>query len=67
MSLQRKDSDISAPQAFLFGWVVAFGVAGVINTLPFMDAAIYKAAKIECEKSLPRDQRCVINMVPEKK
>ena len=38
------------------GWIVTC----ILNTMPFSDAAIYRKALNECEKSLPRDQQCVI-------
>jgi len=38
------------------GWIIAC----VLNLMPFSDAAIYRKVMNECEKSLPRDQQCVI-------
>lgn len=45
---------------FLIGAVLGFMLAAALNTLPFADAAKYRAAIKECEKSIPRDQHCTV-------
>lgn len=52
---------------FIVGLVVGLFVMGLCKTY-FGDYATSKliAAREQCEKSLPRDQICVINYIPEK-
>ena len=42
--------------AFAFGFVVA----AFLFTLPVSDSTKYRTAIKECEKSLPRDQHCIV-------
>lgn len=44
----------------LVGVALGFLLAVFLNATPYSDAAKYRAAIKECEKSLPRDQRCVV-------
>lgn len=38
----------------------------LLSTLPFSDAEKYRRAIKECEKTLPRDQHCIVIGVPGK-
>lgn len=60
-------SDSSAIWALIVGFVLGLFVMGMAKTY-FGDYATSKliAAREQCEKSLPRDQICVINYIPEK-
>lgn len=49
---------------FWCGVIVTFIFVNILISLPFSDISLYKKAKEECEKSLPRDQHCVIIGVP---
>ncbi len=50
---------------FAAGLIVGMILASAISTLPFADAEMYRRAKHECEKSLPRDHQCKVVGVPE--
>lgn len=63
----QKNNDISAPSAAALGVAIGCAVSLIVSTLPFSSSEKYRVAKQECEKSLPRDQYCVIVAVPEKK
>ena len=40
--------------------VLGFMIFSILNSLPFSDASKYRDAIQHCEKSLPRDQHCVV-------
>lgn len=44
--------------------VLGFMIFSILNSMPFADATKYRDAVQECEKSLPRDQHCVVIGVP---
>jgi len=44
--------------------VLGFMIFSLLNSMPFADAAKYRKAMQECEKSLPRDQQCRVVGVP---
>lgn len=50
---------------FCFGILVGLFIAAFLNVMPFSDAAKYRSAIEECEKSIPRDQHCRIIGVKE--
>ena len=53
---------------FIFGIVVGIALVGVIQAAnPSASVNIVSKAMAECEKSLPRDQKCVIVAVPPSK
>jgi hypothetical protein len=52
--------------AILPGILMGFLIGAMLNTLPFSDAERYRRAIKECEKTLPRDQHCVVIGVPGK-
>lgn len=39
---------------------LGFFLCAILNTMPFADAEKYRQAIKHCEKSLPRDQNCVV-------
>jgi hypothetical protein len=45
-------------------FVSALLILAIMNLVPSSDANILRNAKSECEKSLPRDQECVIVAIP---
>ena len=50
---------------FIFGIVVGIALVGVIQAAnPSASVNIVSKAMAECEKSLPRDQKCVIIAIP---
>jgi hypothetical protein len=49
-----------APKLFLAGALAGWFIAVMLNSLPSSDASKYRAAIAECEKSLPRDQHCLV-------
>lgn len=51
---------------FTIGWLLGFFVCGFLFSLPFTDNYKAQKAKQECEKTLPRNQHCVISAIPEK-
>ncbi len=48
---------------FKTGFLLAFILFAVLNSLPFADAARFRKAIAECEKNLPRDQTCDVKGV----
>jgi hypothetical protein len=48
----------------LWGLFIGMFIAALLNTLPFSDAEQYRRAIKECERTLPRDQHCVVIGVP---
>ena len=48
---------------FKTGFLLAFVLFAVLNSLPFADAARVRKAIAECEKNLPRDQSCDVQGV----
>lgn len=44
--------------------LLGFFISAILNTMPFADAEKYRQAIEQCEKSLPRDQNCVVIGVP---
>ena len=50
---------------FIFGITTGIALVGLIQAVnPSASVNIVSKATIECEKSLPRDQKCVIIAVP---
>ena len=50
---------------FIFGILAGIALVGVIQAAnPSASVNIVSKAMAECEKSLPRDQKCVIIAVP---
>ena len=50
---------------FIFGIVIGIALVGVIQAVnPSASVNIVTKAMMECEKSLPRDQKCVIIAIP---
>ncbi len=47
-------------KSLLLGGVIGFLLSVAMSHLPFAYAAKYRAAIEECEKSLPRDQHCIV-------
>lgn len=45
---------------FIAGLVVGLLIAAIMNTMSWTDAGLYKEAKQECEKTLPRNQECKV-------
>jgi hypothetical protein len=53
---------------FIFGIITGIALVGVIQTFnPDSAVNIVSKAMAQCEKSLPRDQKCVIIAVPPSK
>ena len=53
---------------FIFGIVIGIALVGVIQAVnPSASVNIVAKAMNECEKSLPRDQKCVIVAIPPSK
>jgi hypothetical protein len=50
--------------ALIFGIIIGIVMMCLINAFPFTDSAKYREAIKECEKSLPRDQHCVVVGLP---
>ena len=48
-------------------WGIVMGVIACVwlNAAPWTDASKYREAIKHCEKSLPRDQHCVVVGVPQ--
>lgn len=44
--------------------VLGFMIFSILSTMPWADAEKYRQAIQHCEKSLPRDQHCVVIGVP---
>lgn len=53
--------------AVFAGVVIGFVLCAAVASLPGSKINIYDRAKEQCERSLPRDQHCVIVAVPEAK
>lgn len=54
--------------ALLFGIIAGVALVGLIQTFnPDSSVNIVSKAMAQCEKSLPRDQKCVIIAVPPSK
>jgi hypothetical protein len=49
---------------FWAGFVCGLMMFMLLSVLPFSDSSIYRTAKEECEKNLPRNQHCKIVGVP---
>lgn len=49
-----------ALKLFLAGVFVGLFIAVMLNALPASNSSRYRAAIAECEKTLPRDQHCVV-------
>ena len=47
-----------------FGLIFGIFLFAMINGMPFTDASKYKEAIRQCEKSLPRDEHCVVIGIP---
>lgn len=48
-----------------FGFILGVATILVVSQLPFSDLSKAQKALAECQKALPRNQRCVIVAVPE--
>jgi len=46
--------------------LLGFLLGAILNTMPWADAEQYRRAKQECEKTLPRNQHCIVVGVPSK-
>lgn len=56
-------SKLSGGWDFKTGFLLAFVLFAVLNSMPFADAARFRKAIAECEKNLPRNQVCDIKGV----
>lgn len=61
--LQEKPKD-KPMWDFKSGFILAFILLTIFNSLPFADAARFKKAMADCERNLPRDQFCDVQAVP---
>lgn len=57
------DSDVSS--AFAAGVLLALALFVLVNLLPWSYRSLAVTAIAECEKTLPRNQQCVITAIPE--
>lgn len=48
---------------FKHGFLLAFVLFAILNSMPFADAARFRKAVEACEKNLPRDQHCDVQGV----
>jgi hypothetical protein len=51
----------------LWGFILGVMVMVWLSASPWSDASLYRNAIKECEKSLPRDEHCVIIGLPKSK
>ena len=49
---------------FIFGCIFGVIIMVLVNTFPFTDSAKYRDAIRECEKTLPRNEHCVVVGLP---
>lgn len=50
--------------AAIFGFIFGIIAMVVVNTFPFTDSAKYRDAIKQCEKTLPRNEHCVVVGLP---
>jgi hypothetical protein len=51
-------------QREVFGFIIGVMFTGWLNASPWSDSTAYKKAIEECEKTLPRNEHCVVVAVP---